>query len=163
MIMRYLAGIGALAIILTICIAAQLHPRQPGSGGQWLSWSASERDTYVDGFISGYLEARLVACDASDHLFEVGQPHRLGDEQHPTEMPSGRCLASVDTYTKYKYTNSAIDFSAYTNAITEFYTKYPEYQAIPVPNLMEFLSDKKYRTADQLYEAAKRREVHPIR
>ena len=160
---KYIAGFGAFAILVTICVSAQLRPEQRDGGRQWLSWSASERNGYVEGFISGYLRARLVACNAADDLFEVGQSHRLGDEQHPSEVPSGRCLASVDTYTKYKYINSSIDFSAYTSVITEFYTKHPEYQGFPTPNLMESLGDKKYRTADQLYEMARKGERHPVR
>ena len=78
----------------------------------------------------------------------------MGDEQHPTEFPSGRCLASVDEYSRFKYTDSTIDFSAYVNPITEFYTKHPEYGGILVPSLMEFLSDKKCSTADELFQMA---------
>ena len=35
-------------------------------------------------------------------LFEVGQPHRLGDKDHPTEVPSGRCLAHHGEFSKAK-------------------------------------------------------------
>jgi len=128
MIAKYLCGVGALVSLTIICMAVQVHPEQIERGGEWLSWSANERNRYVDGFISGYLKARLTVCNAADNLFEVGQAHRLGDDQHPTEVPSGRCLAAVDTYSRYKYVNSSIDFTAYTNVITEFYTKHPEYQ-----------------------------------
>jgi len=141
-------------------------PGPPGTnreGGEWLSWSANERNRYVDGFISGYLKARLTACNAADNLFEVGQTHRLGDDQHPTEVPSGRCLAVVDTYSRYKYLNSSINFTAYTNVITEFYTKHPEYEGIPFPHLIEVLSDKKCSTADQLYQMALKGELRPVR
>ena len=128
-----------------------------------MSWTTNERNRYIDGFISGYLKARLAACNAADNLFEVGHPHQLGDDQHPTEVPSGRCLAAVDTYSRYKFVNSSIDFTAYTNVITEFYTKHPEYQGIPFPHLIEVLSDKKCSTADQLYQMALKGELRPVR
>jgi len=163
MIAKYLCGVGALVSLTIICMAAQVRPEQIERGGEWLSWSAHERNRYVDGFISGYLKARLSACNAADNLFEVGQPHRLGDDQHPTEVPSGRCLAAVDTYSRYKYLNSSIDFTVYTNVITEFYTKHPEYQGIPFPHLIEVLSDKKCSTADQLYQMALKGELRPVR
>jgi hypothetical protein len=163
MIAKYLCGVGALVSLAIICTAIQVRPERIERGGEWLSWSTNERNKYVDGFISGYLKARVTACNAADNLFEVGQSHRLGDDQHPTEVPSGRCLAAVDTYSRYKYVNSAIDFTAYTNVITEFYTKHPEYEGIPFPLLIEVLSDKKCSTADQLYQLALKGELRPVR
>ncbi len=163
MMPKSLYGIGAVVIITVICMGTQVSPDQIERGGQWLSWSVNERDAYVEGFISGYLKARLIACNSADQLFEVGQPHRLGDEQHPTEIPSGRCLASMDTYSKYKYADFAFDNSAYTKVVTEFYTTHPEYTGVPFPSLMELLSDKKYKTADQLYQMALKGELRPVR
>jgi len=106
------------------------------------------------GYLDGYLLARNRACDVADDLFEVGMPHRLGDDQHPTEIPSGRCLAVVDTFSRYKFKDSSLDVDVYVKPITEFYSKHPQYQAVPFPFLMEFLSDKKCSTADQLYQMA---------
>ena len=158
---KCLFGIATLAAFTIMCVAAQVRPGQIERGGEWLSWSLAERNRYTDGFISGYLAVRLKACNTADALFEVGQPHRLGDEQHPTDVPSGRCLAAVDTYSKFKYVNSAIDFGPYTNAITEFYTKHPEYQDIPFPHLMQALSDTKSSSADQLYQMVQKGELRP--
>jgi hypothetical protein len=70
----------------------------------------------------------------------------------------------MEEYSKAKYTEtSGLDVSAYTDAITEFYTKHPEYQGIPFVNLMKSLSDRNYKTADQLYQMALKGELHPIR
>jgi hypothetical protein len=161
--MKYVRGIGAVAILL-ICMAAQVRSQEIARGGEWLSWSPRQRATYVDGFITGYLRGSLSACEVADQLFEVGMPHRLGDEQHPSEVPSARCLARMEKYSKAKYTEaSEQDFSAYTDVITEFYTKHPEYQGIPFMNLMKWLSDRNYKTADQLYQMAQKGELHPIR
>jgi hypothetical protein len=160
---KYLVGIGAVVLLLISCRAEKVRPGQLERGGEWLSWTRSERNRYVYGFLDGYMLARMRACNAADDLFEVGQPHRLGDEQHPTEVPSGRCLASVDTYSRFKYTNSAVDISVYANPITEFYTKHPEYQGIPFPFLMEFLSDKQCSTADELFQMALKGKLRVIR
>jgi hypothetical protein len=162
-ISKYLVGIGAVALLLVSCRAAKVRSEQLERGGEWQSWTPSERNRYVYGFIDGYLLARMRACNAADDLFEVGQPHRLGDEEHPTEVPSGRCLASVDTYSRFRYINSTVDISVYANPITEFYTKHPEYQGIPFPFLMEFLSDKKCSTADELYQMALKGKLQVIR
>jgi hypothetical protein len=164
--MKYLRGIGAVAILLIVSMAPQvrLQAQEIARGREWLSWSPAQRGTYVDGFITGYLQGSLYACEATDRLFEVGIPHRLGDEEHPSEVPSARCLARMEKYSKIKYTEaSGQDFSAYTDVITEFYTKHPEYQGIPFGNLMKWLSDRNYKTADQFYQMALKGDLHPVR
>lgn len=163
MMRKYLAGIGAFAVLVILCVAAQPRPDQPERSAEWLSWSPAQRNVYVYGLITGYRMASLKACNAADELFEVGKPHSLGDEHHPSEMPSARCLTSVAKYSKCKYTGTETDCSAYTNVITEFYTKHPEYQGVPFPYIMDFLSDGKYSTADQLYEVAQKGELHAVR
>jgi len=160
---KCLVAVGAVVFLLFSCKAGRLRPEQMERGGEWLSWTTSERNRYVYGFIDGYLQGRLIACEAADQLFEVGQPHRLGDDQHPTDIPSGRCLASVDTYSRFKYISSGGDLSAYTNPITEFYTKHPEYQGVPFPFLLKYLSDNKCTTADELFRMALKGELHNIR
>jgi hypothetical protein len=160
---KYLVGIAAVVFLIISCRTTRVRQEQLARGGEWLSWSQSERDRYVYGFIDGWLHARITTCNMADDLFEVGQQHRLGDEQHPTDIPSGRCLASVDTYSRSKYTGSVENFSAYSNAITEFYTKHTEYQGIPFPFLMKFLSDKKCSTSQQLYQMALEGKLRVIR
>jgi hypothetical protein len=161
---KHLPGIALLTIMLIIRVSAQVLPDQLDRGGEWLSWTPRERATYVDGFITGYLQGSHRACDIADDLFEVGKPHRLGDQHHTGDMPSARCLARIDNYSKATYTEaSGPDFSAYTQVITEFYTKHPDYRGIPFVDLMKSLSDRKYKTADQLYDMALKGELRPVR
>jgi hypothetical protein len=166
MLKRYLAGIGGFLIFVAVfCVAAQLRPDQMDRGGEWLSWSPRERDTFVDGFISGYRQGSQGGCDVAQELFgKPGKMYRQGDEHHPSEISSARCLALTEKYSKARYTEtSGPDFSAYTDVITEFYRKHPEYQGIPFVNLLKSLSDRDYKTADQLYGMALKGELHPIR
>jgi hypothetical protein len=100
-----------------------------------------------------------MACDVANQLFEVGKPHRLGNGHDPEDMPSARCLARMADYSKFKLEETGVDVSAYTTVITEFYTKRPEYRGLPITYLMESLSDSKYKTADQLFQAARNGEI----
>lgn len=160
---KYCATLGAVVLLLISCRAEKIHSEQIERGGQWLSWSRTERHRFIHRYLDGFLRGRNRACDAADHLFEVGQPHRLGDGQHPNDMPSTRCFAALDDYSRARHTGSDLDFSAYADPITEFYTKHPEYQGVPFPFLMDFLSDKKCNNAEQLYQKALAGELRVIR
>ena|ERR1700693_1838301 len=160
---KYLAGIGAVTLLMISCRDGRVHTEQIDRGGEWLSWSQRERERYVYGFLDGWMKSRVTACGETDKLFEVGQPHRMGDEQHPTDIPSGRCLAAVDTYSRFKYTDSTLDVSVYSKPITEFYTKHPEFEGIPFPFLLEYLGDNKCSTSEELYRTALAGKLHVIR
>jgi len=70
----------------------------------------------------------------------------------------------MEDYSKATYTESSgPDFSAYTDVITEFYTKHPDSEDIPFVNLMKVLSDHDYRTADQLYQMVLKGELRQLR
>jgi len=84
----------------------------------------------------------------ADDLFGVGKHHRVG------EGPTARCQNRLQQYTKIKTLDSGVDFGAYTSVITDFYTKHPEYQNIPEAYLLSLLSDREYKSADQLYQMA---------
>jgi len=161
--MKGLSGAGALAVLLILGNGEQVSREQVDRGGEWLSWSPGEQAVYVDGFITGYLQGSLSACETADKLFEVNKPHSLGDEHRPSEIPSARCLARMETYSKASYREGfGPDFTAYTDVITEFYTKHPEYRGIPFVNLMKLLSDRNYKTSDQLYQMAMKGELRPL-
>jgi hypothetical protein len=125
--------------------------RHPGL--QWLSWSSSERENFVYGFILGYGHGVNEACLAADHLFEKDQAHLFGHDSVPSTFPSARCLSSIAQYSTVKIDLSkGADFSAYTTVITEFYTKHPEYRDSPITLLMESLVGAKTPTADDIYK-----------
>jgi hypothetical protein len=163
--MRYLRGAVAFAVLLVSCAVAQVNLQQNEieRGGQWLLWSSGQRITYVRGFITGYQRGFHRACELADELFEVGKKHRLGDEEHPSQLPSARCLARMETYSKVSYAEALEgDFTAYTSVITEFYSHHPEYRGIPFMNIMKLLGDSSFKTADQLYQMALKGEIRPV-
>ena len=139
-----------------ILLAARNHPVHPYSGQEWLSWSASEREIYVRGYIDGNGLGTHQACLETEELFETNEEHHLGDATHPSDFPSARCLAKRPVYSKARSTPDGLTgLSAYTDVITEFYTKRPEYRGVQFDFLMMQLNDKDFKTADQLFEDAK--------
>ena len=77
------------------------EPNHSYRGGEWLSWSPSERSNYIRGYLFGRSEGILEACRAADLLFEVDKRHTPADENHASDLPSARCLAKVNEYSKY--------------------------------------------------------------
>jgi hypothetical protein len=112
-----------------------------------------ERNVYIRGFIEGFWRAWHDACRLADDLFEVGKRLRLGQE------PSGRCEVRLENYSKIRILDSGPDFSTYTTVITEFYTKHPEYQNIPKAHILSYLTDRNFKTADELYQMALKGEM----
>ena len=150
---------GALLIIggfLTIGLAiapTQIHLNEVGLGNYWLALNPNERATYVAGFIDGYLGGTNQLCKSADQLFKVRDPKRVSSNVIPGFEASAVCLASRSDYSR-EYSSSGLDFSHYVNAITEFYTKYPDYRAVSVAGLMLSLADGKSENCDQLYQHA---------
>jgi hypothetical protein len=139
-------------------ITAQLKQAQLGRGDEWLSFRPEQRQTYVYGFIDGYLEGTLSSCDLANELFEKGRSHTLGDGHHRSDMPTARCLVHRGEFSKLfsdmKHdTGGHMDVAIYTDVITDFYERHGNCREYPFGFLMEELS-LKYSTADQLYEAA---------
>jgi hypothetical protein len=82
---RWLLARG-VGVLLVLVLAADVASRPDHlEGDQWIAWTPRERDIYVSGFIEGYWGASHDACRLADDLFELGKPHRLGEES------SGRC------------------------------------------------------------------------
>jgi len=141
-----LAGIFVVWMLVTITAASSSPQR--GTGQEWVSRSPEQRDTFIDGFVTGYVMGTNSACDATNYGWEVGKTHRPGED------PSARCSARVELYSK--------DLKSYTTVLTQFYTEHPEYQNIPVVYLMRFLSDIQFKTADELYQMALKGDLRII-
>lgn len=61
--------VGLVVVVWYLKLAAQLAANP---GGQWLSWTASEKNAYVGGFIDEYLSGTTELCQAAGHFFKGG-------------------------------------------------------------------------------------------
>jgi len=155
---RFVLALCLATSAATFLLAGQIRPVDRYSGEEWLSWNGSERDIYVRGYIDGNGWGTSSVCRTADDLFETNQVRHPGDETHPSDFPSARCLAKRPTYSKAGHDpRDLTGLSAYTGVITEFYSKHPEYRRVPFDYLMMWLNDKDFKTADQLLEMAKKR------
>ena len=134
-----------LAIGLFVSTIAQVSVPQ-GAGKDWLSWSPEERSVFAEAYKAGYVSGKSDACEAAARLFE---PHeRVTDF---SRSASARCLQHAKAHSK------TIDH--YTEVITTFYSKYAKYEGIPYAYLMLLLTDDRYNTADEIYQAALKGEI----
>jgi hypothetical protein len=151
----YIAWIGLLLLILVGC---ETHPSQSEQiklrrhpGLEWLSWTPKERETFVKGYIAGDGGGANRACQVTDDLFETDKPHAFGDAGIPSTFPSSRCLARIEEYSVNYDEIKGPDFTPFTSAITEFYTKYQDHRDTPFILLAQYLTGPKHLTADDLY------------
>src|ERR1700722_4440132 len=127
-----LARIGTLFFSLCVFAAAQVKPEDAGRSAEWLSWTPVQRNAYVSGLVSGYMMGFYRAGDLADQLFEVGKPHRIGDD------PSGRCIAHRGEFSKKSLDKEGrLDVSAYTDVVTAFYKDHPTCRDFPFDFLLQ--------------------------
>lgn len=150
-----LVWIGLLLFFLAGC---ETHPSQSKQidlrrhpGLEWLSWTPKEREAFVEGYIAGDGHGVNRACHVTDDLFETDRPHSFGLDKAPSTFPSSRCLARIEEYSVNYDQTKGSDYAPFTNAITEFYTKYPDHRDTHFILLMQYLMGPKHLTADDLY------------
>lgn len=158
---RHLLTVTAIVVLPFVSTEAQVPADQIGRGGQWLSWSQKERITYVFGFIDGYYIGTSNLCEGADLLFKVRDPHRVPPHPDSQAQASILCFDSMGSYSK-GLSGAGLDLSPYADIVTEFYTKHPEYSAVPFPELMLYLGDGKCDNADLLYQKALKGELHRV-
>ena len=137
---------GAFALLLFIGTSAQVSSPPRGTGQEWLSWSPEQRRVFVGAYLQGYLMGKTDARIAADELFELDKPvHDLKD------TVDARCFRHAKAYSR--------DSADYTAVITDFYTNHAKYRNIPRSYLMLLLTDDRYKTADEIYQAALKGEI----
>ncbi len=150
--------VGAIVVASVINAGAQTRKDQVGGGAQWLSWSSKERATYVGAFIDGYLSGTHQLCRKADDLFRVRDPHYQNPKVMPGNEASALCYSTRSEYSRI-YSGNEVDFSFYVDAITEFYSKYPQDQSILVGELMLSLADGKCSTVEELHQKVLKGEL----
>jgi len=138
--------VGVFSVLLLKGMAEEPPSSAVVTGEEWLSWSPEQRTVFVDAYLMGYLRGKSNACIGAAELFEVGKPvHDLN------ESVDRRCFRHAKSYSR--------GADHYANLITEFYREHPEYRNIPNVYLMVLLTDDRYKTADEIYEAAVKGEI----
>jgi hypothetical protein len=146
----------SLIVILSACRHQELGVTRDGKYEEWFSMSSNLRENYAEGFVSGYSLGSIAACNNADRLFPTNPP--TFDKSGNLQLPTPRCLEAVDHYSRSSQ-DRANHYGVYTDAVTEFYQKYPKYRHIPYAYLLRYLSDNQYASADQLYQAFERGEI----
>jgi len=126
---------------------------------EWNSFSAQERIAYLEGYVGGYNFGSLDACGNADRLFEIkGKAYmKDGTPNNPVML----CMDSRDTFKKMgKQGKLPANYSSFSEAITDFYKKYPKYKNAPFPFLIRLMSDKNnFSTPEQLFQKLERNDM----
>jgi len=158
-----MSGRWAVFLLVGLVIAlSYLNPAaqvQADPGAQWLSWTASEKNAYVGGFIDGYLTGTTEICKAADHFLKAGDMSSRGEPPDTNSSASAACFASGGDYSKQYSGKAGVDFSVYVNILTEFYTQHPDYRSVSFRKLMLSLRDGACNSEGQLYQEALRGDL----
>lgn len=152
-----------IVFLFTPLVGCNSHSSSPDSnalsqyrGAKWLSWNDVQRDTFVFAYIDGFKSGTLVACADADKSFDFKNGRIPEHDKDEIAWPSTLCRANASDYSSCTAGASEGHVcSVYTQVITTFYTKHPEYQNIPFEYLMRYMTDKNHNNADELYSMAK--------
>jgi len=97
-------------------------------GDTWLKWSQNRREAYVRGFIIGYTDGFLHACEEAASF--APRPTEPGFEN----FPLNKCLDRKWNFSK------GIDLS---KDVTAFYKRYPENRNLYFEEILEELGQGK--------------------
>jgi hypothetical protein len=114
-----------------------------GFGDEWLSMTADQKATYVQGFIYGRRVGAEDICDTGV-MMPPGKS-QPGDE-NLTEY--GRCLAASG---QYSHRDPVTGDNAYISVIDTFYS-HPECRTMPYSRLLEHLHDAEYKLGEEFYQ-----------
>jgi hypothetical protein len=157
----------ALALLFSAAIAIRItspEARQPHSGpgpsrhtlgptgDQWLNWSRSAQTGYVLGYYDGYRRGDSTGCEDTWEFF-VARGVQINMAM-PAE-PAQNCL---DVMSRWTQSNDSL-----VARITEYYESFPTDYIVPVPLVMDSLSDQKHMTFLQIHHWYVEGELQPKR
>jgi hypothetical protein len=126
-----------------------LHP-----GEQWLSWGSAEKSTFVIAYLQGYGDGISGGCNSAKEALSSAELKNTKDNRYYI-FDLANCRSRIPVFTKVKlHTSGEPDTSAYTDVITEFYEKYPQYREIPYIYLMQLLKGDNPPGVSELYSMA---------
>ncbi len=109
-------------------------------GGDWINWSPDMRTQYIRGYYEGYQRGDHIGCGDIIAFFS--------DKELPAniampEEPAQKCLEVM-----LRWSNPD---ELYAEKITQYYETYRTDYNIPVPMMMEKLSEQKHMTLEQIH------------
>jgi hypothetical protein len=110
-------------------------------GDEWVSWNSDMQAQYIRGYYEGYQRGDRVGCGDTIAFF-VAKGVQTSMAM-PAE-PAGNCLK-----VKLQWSDSN---ESYAEKISQYYQTYLTDHDIPVPLLMEELSDQKHMSFVQIHQ-----------
>jgi len=134
-----LISVCAPAIVVTSRMA------RGGSGPQgpaqlWLSWSSEARTTYVWGYLHGLEQGKREGCS----FYEDKMKAYMHEPVTPEKLPRAVCLDALPRY-------PAPYFQVYVDAVTAYFTKYPNDREAGAPQILQELASPPGLTIDQIH------------
>lgn len=150
--MKFSLSLILFAALLLQSGAKQNHPnyvldRTPAQGKLWLSWSTSEREKFILGYLWAYHRGFSSACQ---DYFEASPPKTLDNVKN---SPLQKCMLQELHYSQ--------SVTYYERRITGFYGKFPDAADESLSWLIQAFSDSEGQTDDELLAARSRGHAHP--
>ena len=152
-------GIALFASLILFCtsckqetkkVQGHLTSSRAIGGEKWLSWTPSERDRYVYGYLDGYFSGFDEACQIVWKL-DLRYPSKSKDN---VDEPGTNCTKARHEYSEQKIRGvEDIDVAFYTAMITELYERYPDARSAPFVLLLGLMHDGGPTNSEQLYRA----------
>jgi hypothetical protein len=144
-----------LSSILIGLEASRMAWSQTGTGAKtpaqlWLSWSSEARADYVWGYLSGFEEGKRAGCS----FYEKQMTASVQTPALPEKLPRRVCIESLPVFGEQYY-------QTYADAITNYYTNYPNDREAGVPRILSELASPPGLNIDQIHEKLSRRAVQP--
>lgn len=153
------AGLRLAGLVIAVSYlkpAAQL-PANPC--GQWLSWTASEKNAYSRWFHRRAPQRHDRDSPSRWPLLNGGKVCSSGDRRETRWSASAACFASGGNYSQRYPGKAGLDFSVYANIIAGSCSKHPDDRAVSFRRLIVSLRDGACSGEGQLYQEALRGDV----
>jgi hypothetical protein len=131
--------LSALVVVLTSRTARGGNgPKGPAQ--LWLSWSPEARMTYVWGYLHGFERGKREGCS----FYAARVEAHVHEAVAPEKLPEAVCLDALPGY-------PAPYFQVYVDAITNYFTKYPNDREAGAPRILKELASPPGLTIDQIH------------
>lgn len=124
----------------TSVLRGEAGPQTPSE--LWNSWSREAKEEYVLGYVSGFREGKRAACSFYEEKVTQSSMHTVVPVNKP---PKANCISETPEF-------RALYLQVYVDAITGYYSKYPNDRQAGLPRLMFEMTSPPDATIDQIHE-----------